>query len=153
MTWSDYIVTANFLEVTLVKVKAVYTGQKHTQITHGPSQSVIETDAPKDNHGRGETFSPTDLTAAALGSCLLTVMAISAEAEGIDMAGACAEVTKEMAANPRRVAKLTVQVTMPAGIPEHARSKLEEIARGCPVARSLSETLNATMSFHWSPLE
>lgn len=133
----------------MVKVEAVYTGQKHTEITHGPSQSVIETDAPKDNNGKGETFSPTDLTAAALGSCLLTVMAISAEQEGLDMTGAKAQVTKEMAANPRRVAKLTVSVTMPAGIPESARAKLEAIARGCPVARSLAEALEAPMTFEW----
>lgn len=133
----------------MVKVEAVYTGQKHTKITHGPSQSVIETDAPKDNNGKGETFSPTDLTAAALGSCLLTVMAISAEQEGLDMTGARAEVIKEMAADPRRVAKLTVSVTMPSGIPESARAKLETIARGCPVARSLAEALEAPMTFEW----
>lgn len=133
----------------MVKVEAVYTGQKHTKITHGPSQSVIETDAPKDNHGKGETFSPTDLTAAALGSCLLTVMAISAEQDGINMTGARADVLKEMAADPRRVAKLTVKVTMPAGIPDSARAKLETIARGCPVARSLSAALDAPMTFVW----
>jgi putative redox protein len=134
----------------MVKVEAVYTGQKHTRITHGPSQSVIETDAPKDNNGKGETFSPTDLTAAALGSCLLTVMAIRAEQEGIDMNGARAEVVKEMTSNPRRVAKLIVKVTMPAGIPLSAREGLEETARGCPVARSLSAALEAPMTFVWT---
>lgn len=134
----------------MVKIQAVYQGDKNTRITHGPSHSVIETDAPKDNNGRGETFSPTDLVAAALGSCLLTVMAISAEKDGLDMRGATAEVTKEMAANPRRVARLTVHVRMPGRIGEKEREKLETIARTCPVAKSLAEALEAPMDFQWN---
>ncbi len=136
----------------MVKIQAVYQGDKHTRITHGPSHSVIETDAPKDNNGRGETFSPTDLVAAALGSCLLTVMAISAEKDGLDMRGATAEVTKEMAANPRRVARLNVEIRMPSKIGKKDRDKLETIARTCPVAKSLAEALDAPMGFHWDLL-
>lgn len=133
----------------MVKVEAVYTGQKHTKISHGPSGAIIETDAPRDNNGKGEAFSPTDLTAAALGSCLLTVMAISAERDGLNMDGAKAQVTKEMAANPRRVAKLTVEVTMPKGIPQSEHTRLETIGRNCPVSKSLSELLQADIRFHW----
>lgn len=133
----------------MVKIEAVYQGEKHSQVTHEPSRAVLETDAPKDNNGRGESFSPTDLVAAALGSCLLTVMAISAEREGIDMKGAKSEVVKVMAANPRRISQLTVKVEMPSTVPAAAREKLETIARTCPVAQSLSGTLEVTMQFTW----
>ncbi len=133
----------------MVKIEAVYQGEKHSQVTHEPSRAVLETDAPKDNNGRGESFSPTDLVAAALGSCLLTVMAISAEREDIDMKGAKSEVIKEMAANPRRISSLTVKVEMPSTVPFSAREKLETIARTCPVAKSLSEGLEVNMQFTW----
>ena len=133
----------------MVKIEAVYQGDKHTQITHGPSGAVLETDAPKDNNGRGESFSPTDLVAAALGSCMLTVMAISAEKDGIDMRGAKSEVTKEMAPNPRRISRLRVKVEMPPTVPANAREKLETIARTCPVAKSLAEQLEAPIEFSW----
>lgn len=133
----------------MVQIEAVYQGEKHTQITHGPSGATLETDAPKDNNGRGESFSPTDLVAAALGSCMLTVMAISAEKDGIDMRGAKSHVVKEMAANPRRISRLTVKVEMPNTVPRHAREKLEVIARTCPVAKSLAEQLDAPITFNW----
>lgn len=133
----------------MVKVQAVYQGEKHTKVTHGPSGAVLETDAPKDNNGRGESFSPTDLVAAALGSCLLTVMAISAEKDGLDMKGAKANVVKEMSANPRRISRLTVVVEMPAGFPKAQREKFEAIARTCPVAKSLADHLEAPINFEW----
>lgn len=133
----------------MVQIQAAYQGDKHTSIIHGPSGATLETDAPKDNNGRGESFSPTDLVAAALGSCLLTVMAISAEKEGIDMRGAKVQVVKEMVANPRRIGRLTVSVEMPATVPREARENLEMIARTCPVAKSLAEHLEAPMTFTW----
>ncbi len=133
----------------MVKIESVYQGDKHTRIIHGPSGAVLETDAPKDNNGRGESFSPTDLVAAALGSCMLTVMAISAEKDGIDMRGAKSQVIKNMAANPRRISSLTVEVEMPATVPSAAREKLEVIARTCPVVKSLSEQLDAPIVFTW----
>lgn len=133
----------------MVKIEVVYQGDKHSRIIHGPSGAVLETDAPKDNNGRGESFSPTDLVAAGLGSCMLTVMAISAERDGIDMRGARSEVVKNMAANPRRISELTVQVEMPRTVPKDAREKLEDIARNCPVAKSLSEQLSAPIVFTW----
>ena len=133
----------------MVKIEVVYQGDKHSQITHGPSGAILETDAPKDNNGRGESFSPTDLVAAALGSCMLTVMAISAEKDGIDIRGAKSEVIKEMAASPRRIAKLIVQIEMPKSVPLDAREKLEVVARTCPVAKSLAEQLEAPITFNW----
>ncbi len=133
----------------MVKIEVVYQGEKHSQITHGPSGAVLETDAPKDNNGRGESFSPTDLVAAALGSCMLTVMAISAEKDGIDMRGAKSEVVKEMAANPRRISKLNVKIEMPNTVPKDSRDKLETIARTCPVAKSLGEQLEVPILFTW----
>lgn len=133
----------------MIKIETVYQGDKHSRITHGPSGAILETDAPKDNNGRGESFSPTDLVAAALGSCMLTVMAISAEKDGIDMRGARSSVIKNMAANPRRISNLTVEVEMPATVPASAREKLEVIARTCPVAKSLSENLEQPIVFKW----
>ena len=133
----------------MVKIDIVYQGDKHTQITHGPSGAVLETDAPKDNNGRGESFSPTDLVAAALGSCILTTMAIFAEKDGIEIRGAKCQVEKNMAANPRRISNLTVQVEMPASIAREAREKLEGFARGCPVVKSLAEQLEAPITFNW----
>lgn len=133
----------------MVKIEAVYQGEKHSRLTHGPSGAVIETDAPKDNNGRGEAFSPTDLVAAGLASCALTVMAISAERDGLDMRGAKARVVKEMTAAPRRIAKLTLEIEMPATVPASERDRLETIARTCPVARSLLAELEAPMRFIW----
>ncbi|MCM2281046.1 MAG: OsmC family protein [Bdellovibrionaceae bacterium] len=124
-----------------------YTGDKHCELVHGPSGSVIETDAPKDNQGRGERFSPTDLMGAALASCILTTLAIVAERDGIVLQGAEARVTKEMHQNPRRVARLPVVVRMPGGISQPQRSKLEMIAHTCPVHRSLHPEIEAPITF------
>src|SRR3954462_14138543 len=99
----------------MVEMHAKYMGEKHCEIVHLPSSSVIETDAPKDNNGRGERFSPTDMVGAALATCVLTTMAIMAERDGINMVGATARVTKTMNPNPRRIAKLPVTVEMPTG--------------------------------------
>ena len=98
----------------MVEMTAIYKGEKHCEITHGPSKALIETDAPKDNHGRGEAFSPTDLAAASLGVCMLTVMGIQADQKGWNMTGAKAKVVKELVANPRIFVKLTVHFYMPA---------------------------------------
>ncbi|MDX9732386.1 MAG: OsmC family protein [Bdellovibrionales bacterium] len=139
----------------MVKVEFVYqsaphSGEKHTLLTHGPSGAVLKTDAPKDNNGNGESFSPTDLVASALGSCMLTVMAINAEKDDISLQGAKAQVTKEMTTNPRRISKLTVEIEMPPGIPVDAREKLETIARTCPVAKSISAEIETPIRFIWS---
>lgn len=126
----------------MVHMSVAYEGQLHCQLTHSPSQSTIETDAPKDNNGRGQKFSPTDLLGAALGSCILTTMAIFAEKDGVVLKGARAEVEKEMIADPhRRVGTLRVKIRMPAGIPKERRAALDHIAHNCPVSRSLRADL------------
>ena len=133
----------------MVVMQVVYKGEKHCELTHGPSGSVIETDAPKDNNGRGEKFSPTDLMGAALGSCVLTTMAIMAEKDSgtIDLRGARARVVKEMNPNPRRIARLPVEVEMPKGIKPEDRKRLEAAAHTCPVHRSLHPDVQAPITF------
>lgn len=134
----------------MVKVTASYEGEKHCEIIHGPSQSKIATDAPKDNNGRGELFSPTDLVAAATGSCMLTVMAIMAEKDGIDLGGAYTTIEKEMIPNPRRIGKLNVNIFMPEKIEEAYRKKLENTAHTCPVRQSLNKEMEIPVQFHYT---
>lgn len=133
----------------MVGMQIVYKGEKHCELTHGPSGSMIETDAPRDNNGRGEKFSPTDLMGAALGSCVLTTMAIMAEKDGgtVDLRGARARVIKEMNPNPRKIASLPVEVEMPRGIKPEDRKRLEAAAQTCPVHRSLHPDIKAPITF------
>ncbi len=133
----------------MVKMSAVYQGDKHCKLLHEPSSSTIETDAPKDNNGKGENFSPTDLLGAALGSCMLTVMAITAEKDGVNLKGSWATMEKEMVANPRRVSKLNVILHLPQNVPHDYRAKLEDIAKGCPVKVSLHPDINIPILFHY----
>jgi uncharacterized OsmC-like protein len=133
----------------MVEMTALYTGEKHCELTHGPSSSVIETDAPKDNQGKGERFSPTDLMGASLASCILTTMAIMAERDGLDIRGAKARVTKEMNPQPRRVARLPVEIEMPKGISARDRERLEAAANSCPVKRSLHPDVEAPIRFSY----
>lgn len=134
----------------MVKVTAKYEGDKHCEIEHGPSKSKIATDAPKDNNGRGELFSPTDLVAAATGSCILTVMAIMAEKDGVDIKGSYTTVEKEMVLNPRRIGKLTINVFMPKHVEASYRQKLENTAHTCPVKKSLNPEMELPIQFHYS---
>lgn len=131
----------------MVKMSVNYEGQLHCSLVHEPSGSKIETDAPKDNKGRGEKFSPTDLVGAALGSCILTTMAIVAERDGIPFTDAKATVEKEMVTNPRRIGALHVNVTMPRGLTPQQKKKLEETAHHCPVHRSLHPDTQLPINF------
>ena len=133
----------------MVAITMVYSGELRCEATHGPSGSVLHTDAPKDNHGRGEAFSPTDLMATALGTCILTTMAIVARTLDVTMEGATATVEKVMAANPRRIGALPVTITMPTGIDPAARERLEQAARHCPVHQSLHPDIERVMTFIW----
>lgn len=134
----------------MVKMRATYAGGLHCELVHEPSSSVIETDAPKDNLGKGEKFSPTDLVGAALSSCILTTMAIVAEREGISLKGATAEVVKEMITTPsRRIGSLPVRVILPDGVPVGAREKLERSAHTCPVKKSLHPDISVEIFFKW----
>jgi putative redox protein len=131
--------------------KVTYLGNLRTSATHLASGQVIITDAPKDNQGLGEAFSPTDLTATSLASCAMTIMGISARGHNLDITGATAEVTKVMAADPRRIAAITVTVNMPAGTYTDAQKKILEIAgKSCPVMFSLGDGVEKTIEFMWA---
>ena len=131
-------------------MNVVYTGDLHCKLTHEPSQAVIETDAPKDNMGRGEAFSPTDLVGAALASCILTTMAIVAKRDGILFEGAEASVEKEMVVQPtRRIGSLKVVVMAPKSVPLEHREKLERAANHCPVHKSLHPDIAAPIEIRW----
>jgi putative redox protein len=122
----------------MVSMDIVYEGGLRCRATHGPSGTVIATDAPKDNHGRGEAFSPTDLVATAAATCMTTIMGIVAARSGVRLEGLRVQVDKEMTAQPpRRIARLVLVFTMPPGIPATERAKLEQAAHTCPVALSL----------------
>jgi putative redox protein len=134
----------------MVEMTLVYEGGLHTQAFHGPSRATIETDAPIDNQGKGEAFSPTDLLATSLASCMLTTMAIVGEREGWQLEGARARVEKHMELQPcRRVGRLVVDLILPAGLPEVARPRLEETARGCPVAASIHPATQVDLTMRW----
>lgn len=133
----------------MVKMSAVYQGEKHCEITHEPSGARVGTDAPKDNNGKGELFSPTDLVGAATGSCMLTVMAIAAEKDGVQLQGSRVSVGKEMTINPRRIHRLTVTLHLPQSVPHDYRKKLENIALNCPVKLSLHPDIDMPVVFHY----
>lgn len=133
----------------MVKLTATYQGQKHCQATHEPSGSVIETDAPKDNQGLGEKFSPTDLVATALGTCILTTIAIVAERDGLDIKGSTVEVEKHMNASPRRIGQLVVRLNLPKHIDEKYRGKLKHTAEACPVSKSLHPDTQIVLELNW----
>ena len=125
-----------------------YLGALRTQDAHLLSGNTIITDAPPDNNGKGEAFSPTDLVCAALSSCMMTLMGISAEKEGIYLTGLKSEITKIMATNPRRVQEIQIHFSHPDLIATEAqKEKLKHAALTCPVAMSLSENLKQTVTF------
>lgn len=131
----------------MIKIEVKYTGQKHCDLTHTPSGSLISTDAPKDNNGRGETFSPTDLVASALISCMTTVMAIDAEKNNIDLNGSYGNVIKQMQSEPRKIAGLPIEMHLPQALTPEWRTRLEKIAWECPVKRSLNPDIKIEIQF------
>lgn len=129
----------------------VYEGQLRTRCRHIQSGTEILTDAPTDNHGKGEAFSPTDLTATSLAACIITTMGIKAAQMPLDIEGARAEATKVMAADPRRIAEIHVSIYMPAkNYTDKDKQIMERIAHTCPVALSLHPDLKQVVKFHWS---
>lgn len=126
-----------------------YTGQLSCKATHLKSGQEITTDAPTDNNGKGQAFSPTDLLATSLASCMLTVMGIKARSLGFDLEEASAEVVKEMESNPRRVGAVTVKISLKQNCDEATRKVLEQVGRNCPVAKSLHPDLVQDTSFAW----
>jgi putative redox protein len=134
----------------MVEISIEYLGQLRCQATHGPSGTKVVTDAPVDNMGRGESFSPTDLVATALGTCMLTIMGIVAQRDGIDLAGTRVKVTKEMVVAPvRRIGRLTVAFHVPARLSEADQSKLQKAALACPVHKSLHPEVEIPVQFHF----
>ncbi|MBI5833343.1 MAG: OsmC family protein [Armatimonadetes bacterium] len=134
----------------MVEMDVVYEGGLRCLLTHGPSGSEVRTDAPVDNHGRGELFSPTDLVSSALGACLLTIMGILAERHTLDLTGARVHVSKEMTDTPpRRIARLTCAISVPPGVPEELRPAFERSLRTCPVAQSLHPDIEKVIEFAW----
>jgi putative redox protein len=135
----------------MVAISIIYQGELHCQATHGPSGATLETDAPKDNNGKGESFSPTDLVATALGSCMLTIMGIAALNLNLDLSGTIVTVQKEMAPAPNRmISKLAVQINFPMAIEDEHKKKLEHAALTCPVHKSLHPDVAMPIEFNWA---
>jgi putative redox protein len=135
----------------MATIRTRYLGNLRTEATHLASNNILITDAPIDNNGKGEAFSPTDLTCASLGSCMMTIMGIVAERDRIDLKGTEIEITKIMAANPRRIIKIQVHFTMvsAAELDEPQKAKLQRAALTCPVALSLHPDIEQEVSFDW----
>lgn len=134
----------------MVNISIRYAGDLHCAATHEPSQSEIATDAPLDNKGKGESFSPTDLVATALGTCMTTTMAIAAEGHGVDLSGTTVKVSKEMSKDaPRRIVALPSEVHIPLSPDIQQRALLEAAALNCPVHKSLPPEIERPTRFFW----
>ena len=134
----------------MATIKTVYSGDLRTENQHLQSGNKVITDAPTDNRGKGEFFSPTDLLATALGSCIMTIMGIKARDNNIDIEGTEVEVTKIMASDPRRVAEVVVEFNFPKkGYTEKEKQQIESVAGTSPVPLSLHPDLKQTIRFNW----
>ncbi len=134
----------------MVSIQIEYQGELHCRAVHGPSQTVLTTDAPVDNQGKGESFSPTDLVATALGTCMLTIMGIMARTLKINIDGTTATVEKEMTSTaPRMIKRLGVRIHVPHAIDSESRIKLERAAHTCPVHKSLHPDVEKPIDFTW----
>jgi uncharacterized OsmC-like protein len=129
--------------------KVTYKGGLRTEATHIRSGNTIITDAPVDNKGKGEAFSPTDLVATALASCMLTIMGIKADEMQTNIEGATAEVEKIMASEPRRIAQVNILIKVPISADEKTKKILEKAALTCPVDKSVSESMVRDVKFIW----
>jgi putative redox protein len=135
----------------MVEMRIRYTGSLRCEATHGPSGATIQTDAPKDNMGKGEAFSPTDLVATAVGTCMLTIMGIMAARHGIDIAGTEVRVSKEMVSSPtRRIGTVTIDIHVPMPVSDEDKLRLQGAAETCPVVKSLHPEVRVPVHFHWS---
>ena len=135
----------------MTKIKTTYLGGLRTEAIHEQSGPKLITDAPLDNHGKGEAFSPTDLVATALGSCMLTIMGISAEAYGYKLEGTTLEIEKIMVANPRRIGEIKVEVNFPEGsnFTDKQKRVIEAAAKSCPVYNTLAPEVQKSITFNW----
>jgi len=134
----------------MVTIDIEYEGNLRCRAIHGPSKTEILTDAPVDNHGKGESFSPTDLCATALGSCMMTIMGIQARTLDLDISGATVSVAKIMSTNsPRRIGQLDVKIAVPGALSEKHRSQLIRAAEHCPVHYSLHPDIVVNLDIQW----
>jgi uncharacterized OsmC-like protein len=134
----------------MATIETIYLGGLRTEAKHVLSENTLITDAPLDNQGKGEAFSPTDLMSASLGSCMFTIMGIAAKEHGIDIDGSTCSITKIMAAEPRRVSEIQINFNFPAiNYSDKQKLILERAAKNCPVAKSLHPDLIQNVSFNF----
>lgn len=133
----------------MVKCSMTYEGGLHCTLKHGPSGATVCTDAPVDNRGKGESFSPTDLMCSAMAGCMATIMGIYAEDHGLDLSGLGIEVSKEMSANPRRIARITTIISVPLPEDTEHKAALEECVLGSPAMRSLHPDVEVPITWLW----
>lgn len=136
----------------MVKITGEYQGELHCSARHEPSATTLATDAPRDNQGRGESFSPTDLVATSFASCIATTMAIVARKNGLELGRFRYEVTKEMSTDaPRRIVRLAAQFWLPIPESHPQAALLAGIAQNCPVHHSLHPSVERPVVLHWAP--
>jgi len=134
----------------MITIESKYLGSLRTEANHLQSGNKIITDAPIDNNGKGEAFSPTDLVAAALGSCMMTIMAISAKKDNIELEGTTYEITKKMSASPRKIQEIIINFNFQKlNLSNEQKQKLENAAHTCPVSLTLSEEVIQNITFNW----
>nr|WP_220458677.1 OsmC family protein [Flavobacterium sp. xlx-221] len=133
----------------MITSKVIYKGDLRTESTHLQSGSVIVTDAPKDNHGKGEAFSPTDMVANSLATCMFSIMGIKAKQMDLDISESTADVTKIMQAEPRKISEIIVAIEMVGVADDKSRTILERAAMTCPVFLSLHPDIKKTVTFNW----
>ena len=133
----------------MVEITFEYEGSLRCTATHVPSGTKLHTDAPKDNHGLGQSFSPTDLLATAFATCTMTIIGIVAQREGIDLTGARGKVVKQMVTDPRRIGGLPLTIELPGHLTPEQRQLLENAARGCPVCKSVGPEIDTTIAFEY----
>ena len=134
----------------MVNITIRYTGDMHCAAVHGPSQAEVLTDAPVDYNGKGEAFSPTDLVATALGTCMATIMGIAAQRHGLELNGTAVSITKEMSKDtPRRIVRLASEIRIPLAADHPQRVLLEAVALDCPTHYSLHPDIEKPVNFIW----
>ncbi len=134
----------------VVDIEIAYEGQLRCRAIHGPSQCHVLTDAPVDNHGKGESFSPTDLVATALGTCIMTLLGIVADRRGISLDGTTVKVEKHMVSEPvRRIGRLPVDIYLGQVIEDKFKDRLIKAADTCPVKQSVHPDIALSINFHW----
>jgi len=133
----------------MATIETIHLGDLRSEAKHMQSGTTLMTDAPTDNHGKGEFFSPTDLVAASLGSCMLTLMEMAAAPRGIDIRGTKVTIDKIMASDPRRIAEIKIDIYFPSDYSEKDKTILQRAADTCPVSKSLHPDLVQNVTFHY----